>query len=98
MEMDLMEYLVSQALVLVPALWVIGAMIKRIPRAPHWVIPFVLLVLGIVGAGLILGFSVESVLQGIIAAGVAVFGHQLVKQAAEASSQTVVIKANKNRN
>ena len=82
--MDLLNYIVENALVLIPALWVIGAIIKKIPNAPDWIIPFVLLGLAVAGAIGLLGFSVDSIIQGVLVAGAAVFGNQIIKQGNEA--------------
>lgn len=83
--MDLLEllqkFLIDQALILVPVLMVIGAFLKWTPKVSSWIIPWVLLVLGIIGGLFIIGMNGTGVLQGIIAAGVAVFLHQLYKQA-----------------
>lgn len=82
--MEIISYIVETALVLIPALWIIGAIIKQIPGAPDWIIPFVLLGLAVAGAIGLLGLSVDSVIQGVLVAGAAVFGNQLYKQGAEA--------------
>ena len=78
--MDLLQYLSDQALILVPALWLIGVILKSTPRVADWIIPWVLLGISIAGAMLMFGPSVQAALQGILAAGAAVLGHQLVKQ------------------
>jgi len=76
----LMEFLTESALILVPVLWIIGTFIKHVPSIPDWLIVWILLILGILFAVFTLGFSAQSVIQGIIATGVAVYGHQLLKQ------------------
>ena len=75
----LTQYLVQEALILVAVLWVIGALLKR-SELPDKYIIWSLLGVGIGLAVGLLGFSVESVIQGILVTGLAVFGHQLVKQ------------------
>jgi len=84
MEEIIKGFLVDQALIIVPALWVIGAIIKRTPKIPDWAIPYILLVLGIAGGLAIVSLDVGGAVQGILAAGAAVLGHQLVKQTSEA--------------
>ena len=85
--MEFAEYIIGDALILVPALWIVGALIKHaFAKVPNWTIPFVLLVLGIGGAMGLMGPSVESVIQGILVTGAAVLGNQLVKQGAEAKT------------
>lgn len=79
MNINLMDYVVEQALILVPVLYVIGAMLKQ-SKLKDWIIPWILLLISIIGAILIIGFNVNAVIQGILIAGVTVFGNQLVKQ------------------
>lgn len=82
--MDLLDFLHEYYYMLVPALWVIGYFLKQTPRIPNWSITWILLVISVLGGSFFFGFTVEAVLNGIIAAGVAVFGHQLLKQSVEA--------------
>ena len=79
--MDFMSYIVENVLYLIPALIFIGWCIKQIPQVPNWVIPFALIFLGVAAAGFILGWTVDSVVQGILCAGAAVLGNQAAKQA-----------------
>ena len=86
--MEFAEYIIGDALILVPALWIVGALIKHaFAKVPNWTIPFVLLVLGIGGAMGLMGLSVGSVIQGILVTGAAVLGNQLVKQGNEAAQK-----------
>lgn len=82
--MDLLtEYLLDEALIIIPVLFVIGRVIKETPRAKDWVIPYILLFIGILLSTFTLGFSADAVMQGILTAGAAVFGNELIKQAVE---------------
>ena len=81
--MDFQQYLIDKALILIPCLLIIGQVIKTIPKVPNWIIPFVLLILGIIGGMFLVGFDINGVIQGILVAGTAVFGNQLWKQGAE---------------
>lgn len=81
--MDILEYIIEQAIVLVPALWIIGTFLKKTPNVPDWVIPWVILICGIGGAVALLGMTADSVIQGVLVAGVAVLGHQILKQTTE---------------
>jgi hypothetical protein len=78
--MKAINYVVENAFILIPALYIIGAIIKGIERIPDKYIPLILLVFGIGGAIAILGASAESVIQGILITGVTVYGDQIVKQ------------------
>lgn len=79
-----MEYIKEQAMILVPVLWIIGMIIKKIEQIKNKYIPVVLFILGVVLANLYLEFSVEASLQGVLAVGLAVFIHQLKKQGKKA--------------
>ncbi|WML44710.1 phage holin family protein [Neobacillus sp. PS3-40] len=81
--MNLANYIMDEALILIPVLMIIGKIVKNTPKIKNWLIPYILLVLGVVLAGLMMGFSVNSFIQGVLVAGTAVFGHQIVKQTIE---------------
>lgn len=81
--MNLLEYLNENYVMIVPALWVIGYALKQTPSVPNWSIIWILTVLSVSIAGITFGFSLESFSNGIIAAGTAVFGHQMLKQTLE---------------
>lgn len=78
--MDFTQYLKDGALILIPALYIIGMIIKNAERIPNKYIPIILLVCGIVGAIGILGFNMQAVIQGILVTGASVYTNQLVKQ------------------
>ncbi|MGI6169505.1 MAG: phage holin family protein [Christensenellales bacterium] len=67
--MDILAYIVDGALILIPVLLVIGQIIKSIPGIPNWVIPIALLVPGVIGAGALGGWTVESIIQGVLVTG-----------------------------
>jgi len=79
--MDIIKYISDEALILIPVLYVIGMMLKNTPKVKDWLIPYILLVIGILGAISILGLSVKSVIQGILVTGATVYTNQLIKQA-----------------
>ena len=78
--MDIIKYISDEALILIPALYIIGMMLKSTPKVHDWLIPYILLVIGILGAVGILGISVKSVIQGILVTGASVYANQLIKQ------------------
>lgn len=80
--MDILEYVIQEALILIPVLYVIGMFIKGTPSIPSWIIPWVMLALGVIGATAIVGFNVQGVIQGVLVAGVTVFTNQLIQQTA----------------
>ena len=76
----MIEFVTENALLLIPVLNIIGAIIKNTEKIPDKYIPIILLFFGILGAVAILGLSPESVVQGILVTGTAVYGNQVVKQ------------------
>lgn len=81
--MEWISYVTENALVLIPALLVLGQIFKTVKVIPDRFIPLLLLPAGIVGAGLLMGWTIEAVIQGILVTGTAVYGNQLVKQLAK---------------
>lgn len=82
--MDFSSYLIDKMLVLVPVLYIIGMFIKSTPKVKDWLIPWILLGLGLAGAvaiGLTTGVPiVDAVIQGILVTGVTVLTNQLIIQ------------------
>lgn len=78
--MEILSYVTDKALILIPALLIIGQIVKNARAIPDRWIPLLLLPLGIGGALLCGGVSVDSVIQGVLVTGAAVYGDQLAKQ------------------
>ncbi len=78
--MEFLSYITDNALILIPALVIIGMIIKNTNLIPDKFIPVILLVVGIAGTIGIMGVTVDAVIQGVLVAGAAVFGDQIVKQ------------------
>ncbi len=76
----MLEYIVENALVLIPVLNVIGMIIKSTEKISDKYIPLILLFFGVTGTVAILGVSAHSVVQGVLVTGAAVYGNQIVKQ------------------
>lgn len=74
------HYIINEALILIPVLWVIGYLIKQTPRIPDWAIVWILTIAGVVGGITIIGANSDGVIQGILVAGASVLGHQLMLQ------------------
>ncbi|MDI9476267.1 MAG: phage holin family protein [Natronincolaceae bacterium] len=92
MDYEQMVMLIKPELfILVPVLNIIGMYIKKTGIIKSWAIPITLGVLGIVVSILVLGFErgfapsviLDGILQGILAAGIAVYAHQLKIQTTE---------------
>ena len=80
MEM-LKDYILDNALILIPAIYVVGAILKGTELIKDKYIPVILLPIGIVLGMILIGFDVNGFIQGVLVTGVAVYAIQLVKQA-----------------
>ncbi len=78
--MDILNYIVGEGLILIPAIYIIGMIIRKTDKIPNKYIPIILLPLGILGAMGIMGFTVKAAIQGILITGAAVYGDQVYKQ------------------
>ena len=80
---EFVSYIIEKALVLVPVLLIVGKILKSTPKCPDWGIPWILMILGIAMSAMMLGFTGDAVVQGVLVAGAAVYGNQLWKQTKE---------------
>ncbi len=78
--MAILQYILDKMLLLIPILNILGMIIKEIDKIPDRYIPLLLLVFGVLGAIALGGVSADSVVQGILITGAAVYGNQIVKQ------------------
>lgn len=78
--MELLSYIMDNALILIPVLLVLGQIVKGIQKIPDKWIPLLLLPIGIAGALALGGLSFDSAIQGVLVTGAAVYGNQVVKQ------------------
>lgn len=76
----LQKYLIDQALVLIPVCYILGNAIKSSQSIDDKYIPGLLIILSIILSLLIIGFSIDSAIQGILAAGAAVLCNNINKQ------------------
>lgn len=77
---NLINFVPEQLLIVVAALYVVGMFLKNTPKVLDWTIPYILLIVGVVGSIALVGFNATGILQGIICTGVAVLTNQLFKQ------------------
>ena len=70
----------ARLLIVVAVCWVIGFVLKKTPKVPDWTIVYVVTAAAVLLACGLLGWSVEVLIQGILAGAFSVYGHQLVKQ------------------
>jgi hypothetical protein len=78
--MEFVKFITENALVLVPALYVLGLILKGTEKVADKYIPVILLPVGVLGSIAIVGFSANAVIQGILVTGAAVYTNQLIKQ------------------
>ena len=78
--MDFMNYIIENALILIPVLYILGSFLKGLESIKDKYIPLVLLTISIGFSVAIIGFSVDAIIQGILVTGVTVLGNQLIKQ------------------
>jgi len=78
--MEALSYIVENALILIPVLNILGMALKSAEKLPDKYIPLILLAAGIAGAVSLMGLSADSVIQGVLVTGAAVYGNQLTKQ------------------
>lgn len=77
-----MDYIVDEALIVIPALFIIGFFLKNSPLIPNWVIPWILLCIGIISSFFIVGFNIYGFLQGVLVTGAAVLTNKLLNETA----------------
>ncbi|WP_339271764.1 phage holin family protein [Paenibacillus sp. FSL K6-1330] len=77
------ELIDPRLLIVVAACWVIGWVLKRTPKVPDWSIVYIVIIVAVWLTIGLLGWSVEAIIQGILAGSFAVFGHQAIKQTKE---------------
>lgn len=77
---NIFAFITDKAVVLIPALIVIGKIMKSVPAVPCWLIPVFLLVPGVLGTMAMLGWNMDSAIQGVLITGAAVYGNQIWKQ------------------
>ena len=78
--MEFLNYIVDNALILIPVLYVIGMFLKALEFIKDKYIPCILLAIGIAFSIALIGLNVNAVIQGILVTGVTVLGNQLIKQ------------------
>lgn len=80
----LIDFIVEEALVMIPVLLILGWVIKQTEKITNNWIPAILLVAGVGFTPLLLGgYAAENIVQGALVTGGAVLIHQLYKQGKE---------------
>ena len=78
--MGIIEIIKEEGLVLVPAIYVLGMMLKGANFVADKYIPLLLLPLGVLGSLALQGFSAAALVQGVLITGLCVYGNQVGKQ------------------
>lgn len=81
--MEILNYIMDNALILIPVLLVLGKIVKGTEKIPDKWIPLILLPIGIAGSLALGGISADSIVQGVLVTGAAVYSNQVVKQLKE---------------
>ena len=78
--MDFLKYITENAIILVPVLYIVGAILKSTELIKDKYIPILLMPVGIAFSIAIIGVNVEAIIQGILVTGATVYSNQLIKQ------------------
>ena len=78
MDMDITEYIRTDAFILVPVLYIIGIFLRQTPHIPYWTHSWIKLTFAIIACLLHYGYKIESVVQGILVTGAAVVSRDLL--------------------
>ena len=79
--MDIINYIIEEGLIMIPALYIIGEIIKFTGVLNNKWIPLTLLVFSLLFTPLLVGgFTPDNIVQAILVTGVTVLGDQLIKQ------------------
>lgn len=88
MEWDIVQsFIKPEFLIVVVVAWVLGYMVRTVPKIPNWSIVFIVTAYTIVTVVVIEGWSAQALMQGILCGAVAVYGNQLVKQTKRAARE-----------
>lgn len=86
--MNVFDYIVQEGLVMIPALFIIGEIIKGTELLSNKWIPLVVLVISVAFTPLVLGaYTADNIVQAVLVAGATVFGNELVKQSSKGEEQ-----------
>lgn len=78
--MELMDFINESMLIMTPALYVLGMVLKNTALLKDKYIPVALICIGIIGAIGLGGLNAESAIQGVLMAGLTTLGNQTIKQ------------------
>lgn len=80
-DIDAIAYIIDDALIMIPVLYIIGSIIKHATPLLNMWIPLILLLFSIAYTPILLGgYTADNIVQAVLIAGVTVFGNELIKQ------------------
>lgn len=79
--MDILEFILEDGLIMIPALYVIANIIKNLEMMNKKYIPVIVLICSLILSPLILlgGYTASNIVQSILIAGATVFTHELIE-------------------
>lgn len=78
---ELLEFVIQEAYIMIPTLWVVGFIVKQTEHIKDKYIPFILLAVSLLLSPWMLGgYSPQNVIQAILVAGGAVLADNLYRQ------------------
>ena len=78
--MEFMNYILDSSLIIIPVIYIIGIILKGLEYVQDKYIPIILLPIGIALSVFSIGLSVDSIIQGVLVVGAAVYANQVNKQ------------------
>ena len=78
--MDFMNFILENALIFIPVIYILGSMLKGLEQVQDKYIPIILLPIGVALSVFSMGLSVDSIVQGVLVVGAAVYVNQVSKQ------------------
>ena len=78
--MDFLKFITENALILIPVLYIVGAILKGTELIKDKYIPIILMPIGIAFSIAVIGVNIQAVIQGILVTGATVYSNQLIKQ------------------
>ena len=78
--MDFLKFITESALILIPVLYIVGAILKGTELIKDKYIPIILMPIGIAFSIAVIGVNIQAVIQGILVTGATVYSNQLIKQ------------------
>ena len=76
------QFIVSEALIMVPVLYIVGIFLRQTPKIPFWTHAWIKSAFGVTACMIYFGPSITSFVQGILVTGAAVLLRDIIHRAA----------------